>query len=1079
MKAVKTHPVLRRLFQSLPVVVLLCFLSHSLPAQSGKPFVKSIKVSGTPASSASSVKFDITFNEEVTGVDKDDFIIEASQQLTEARISGLSGSGSSYVITISNIPENADGVISVDLRDSGTGIMSAARAVAGGFTQGLYHYAGAAFDVSRAVFAGDSESFSFTDQESHAFSLEFTPDGSKMFIMGFRNKTIYQYHLTTAFDISTATYTGDQESFSVFSQEINPRSLAFNLQGDKMFMIGSARDRVFEYTLSSPFDISTATYSGVERSFNIKKQGNFPYSMSFNNDGTKLFTAEMREANVNEYHLSRAFDVSTARYAGGKEKLSSAAQESLPVSLKFNMDGTRMYLLGNEENDINEYVLETPFDVSTASYHGDIERFSVADQDGDPRSVTFNGDGTKMFILGNGEDQVLEYVLDSGPLLLTQSSILKVVRENPANPPVEVIQDETETVQLTADEQNVVFQYQTNSTNQSDMVEYQTILEGAEEYWSAWTSDSKKEYSRLGHGTYTFKVKAHNRYGQESTLSELTFSIQRPWYFTFWAYMLYTAILITLIWRIVKFNTKRLEKEKKDLEKIVEQRTAEIATRMSEVEEANILIKEQADRLQELDKVKSRFFANISHELRTPLTLINAPLESLIENGKIEDEEVLKTLGVARKNGGSLLSLVEEILDLTKLEAGKLKLIENPVRLSEFVNDTLKGYETGFQKKSINLLVDFQPDDNLTVLMDANYAGKIVNNLLSNALKFTPEHGCIKVCVQYKAERPDLLQLSVEDNGEGIHPNDVKHIFDRFYQSEQPGQKAVGGTGIGLALAKELALLFEGDLKVESELGKGSMFSFEFPLKEVTEEVIVPLSKAETVSVDSALKETIHRYAVRFEVGKPVLLVTEDHPEMRAFIVQTLQPYFEIRQAENGKVALEILKAERIDIVLSDVMMPVMDGFELLESIKQDKSLHEVSLIMLTARADQEDKLFALTMGIDDYLTKPFHASEFLARIKNILENRIKILRELKGLEGAESGGFTADSRALMKTYDLSEREVEVIRLIAKRYSNPEIAEALHVSRNTVKTHLKNIYSKMDIRSRVEVTDKLSDFAEV
>lgn len=1077
MEATKTAIISARSVMRTVLFCLCLVFSITLLSQTSLPHVCSIKVAGNPGVHATSVDFEVVFSEAVTGVDLNDFSIEASGQLNGASVSGLKGNGNTYIVTVDKIPDLADGILSIDLKSAGTGIVNGVGKPVAGFTQGLYHYAGAAFDVSRAVYAGDAKSFSFTDQEQLAFSLEFTPDGTRMFVMGFRKKTIYEYHLNRAFDISTATYAGDSESFSVFSQEINPRSLAFNLQGDKMFMTGSAGDRVFEYVLASPFDVSTATYTGAIRSLDIKEQGNFHYSMSFNHDGSKLFTLAMKSAKVNEYHLSVPFDLTTADYAGNNEQFSIAIQESSAVSLKFNPDGTRMYVMGTDGKDINEYTLKSPFDISTAGYSGDLERFSVADQDGNPRSLTFNGDGTKMFILGNGDDRVLAYNLDSKPIQITENTLLKVVSENPADLPIEVVRGENEAVQLTAKEKNVVFRYGTNSVSESDRVEYQTMLEGEEEYWSAWTSENRREYSRLGHGTYTFKIKSRNRYGQESPLSELTFSIQRPWYFTIWAYLFYALLLVVLIWRIVKFNTQRLEKEKKDLEKIVEERTEEIATRMSEVEEANVLIREQAERLQELDKVKSRFFANISHELRTPLTLINAPLESLIENGKIGDPEVLDTLGVARKNGQSLLSLVEEILDLTKLEAGKLKLIENPVRLSEFVSDLLKAYEAGFQKKSIDLKVDFQPDDSLTVLLDANYAGKIINNLLSNALKFTPEHGSIGLSVRYKAENPERLKLSVSDNGEGIHPNDIGHIFDRFYQSEQPGQKAAGGTGIGLALAKELAFLFGGDLTVESDFGKGSTFTFEFPLKEVTEEVVVPLSETEATSVDSALRETINRYAIRFEVGKPVLLVTEDHPEMRAFIVQTLQPYFEIRQAENGKVALEILKAERIDIVLSDVMMPVMDGFELLEAIKQDESLHEVSLIMLTARAEQEDKLFALTMGIDDYLTKPFHASEFLARIKNILENRIKILRELKGLESGESGGFTTNSTALMKTYDLSEREVEVVRLIAKRYSNPEIAEKLHVSRNTVKTHLKNIYSKMDIRSRVEVTDRLRDFA--
>lgn len=476
-------------------------------------------------------------------------------------------------------------------------------------------------------------------------------------------------------------------------------------------------------------------------------------------------------------------------------------------------------------------------------------------------------------------------------------------------------------------------------------------------------------------------------------------------------------------------------------------------------------------RLQALDKAKSRFFANISHELRTPLTLINAPIESLIHSGEIESPKALQTLETATRNGASLLSLVEEILDLAKIDGGKLELVENPVRVNNFLELLISDYKSGLDHKSIALKYEFSPKESLAVLFDENRCSKIVNNLLSNALKFTPEGGEITVTVDEDIEG-QLLFIKVKDTGIGIHPNDIPHIFDRYYQSEQSGKKAEGGTGIGLALAKELAELHGGKLSVESVLDKGSTFILELPLKEVLEETIVPLSQVENKELGVALNATIERYAEKFEVDRPVLLVTEDHPEMRAFIAQTLSPYFEIKQAENGKVALDILNKERIDIVVSDVMMPVMDGFELLEAIKKNPSLHQVSLIMLTARADHDDKLYALTLGIDDYLTKPFSASEFLARIKNILENRIKIIRGLEQLDTNE------DFPELVRKYGLVEREAEVLQLLAKRYTNPQIADALFISRNTVKFHVKNIFGKLGIKTRQEAAKRVEQLAE-
>ncbi|MBO3700650.1 response regulator [Roseivirga sp. E12] len=628
-----------------------------------------------------------------------------------------------------------------------------------------------------------------------------------------------------------------------------------------------------------------------------------------------------------------------------------------------------------------------------------------------------------------------------------------------------------QSIELRPKENAIYFDYSATYYDKSEEIEFQSYLEGSEDTWAPWSDQAARNYTNLSHGTYTFKVRAKNLYGDVSDIGEYTFSIHTPWYLTIWAYILYAILVALSVWLIVKLNTRRLENEKKLLEEAILARTQEIRTQKEKAEADKTLIQQQADRLRELDKVKSRFFANISHELRTPLTLINAPLESLIESGKISDEEIRTTLKVAKRNGVSLLSLVEEILDLAKLEAGKLKLVENPVQLKEFLSDILSNYTSALQEKGIQLKLDYWPEENLTILLDENKYGKIVRNLISNALKFTKDE--IAIQVQYSSDSKEQIQLIITDNGVGIDAVDLQYIFDRYYQSEKPENKAEGGTGIGLALAKELTELMSGSLKVSSQLNIGSVFTIEVPLKEVKEETIVPLTKADNEVLDIALRETIANYSVKFSIDKPVLLITEDHPEMRAFIAKTLTPYFSVLQAQNGIEALEILKVQSVDIIISDVMMPLMDGFELLEAIKKDEKLHQISIVMLTARADQEDRLYALTLGIDDYLTKPFSAAVFLARIKNILENRIKVIREFKMMVESTSLVDNKNVSKLIDAYHLSEREVEVMRLLAKRLTNAEIAEKLFVSTNTVKYHVKNLYSKLGVASRSQVVDRL------
>ena len=626
-------------------------------------------------------------------------------------------------------------------------------------------------------------------------------------------------------------------------------------------------------------------------------------------------------------------------------------------------------------------------------------------------------------------------------------------------------------IRLNPRENAIQFTYSASFFDKIEEMEFQSYLEGSETSWAPWSEKVNRNYTNLPHGTYTFRLRAKNLYGEMSEEAQFTFAIITPWYLTTWAYMLYALCLMLAVWGIVRLNAQRLIKEKEALEQVVQQRTEEIVKQKEKAEQDKEIIQQQADRLRELDKVKSRFFANISHELRTPLTLINAPLESLIHNGEIENQKVRETLNTARKNGVSLLSLVEEILDLGKLEAGKLKLIENPVRLKEFLEEILSDLKNGLIHRGINLDFDYRLEEDLTILMDENKCGKIIRNLLSNALKFTKNH--IKVVVRKNDQDPDCILIKVIDNGMGIHPNDLPHIFDRYYQSEQPDKKAEGGTGIGLALAKELASLHSGSLTVVSEIENGTIFTFELPAKKVLYEAVVPLTSTDNEHLESSLHETIVNYNQKFQKEKPVLLITEDHPEMREFIAQTLTPYFEILQAENGQKALEVLNTNDIDIVISDVMMPVMDGFELLEEIRKNDALHQVSVVMLTARTDNEDKLLALTLGIDDYLTKPFSASVFLARIKNILENRIKVIREFKKLNTTANNGTEKELNNIIEEYGLSERESEVMQLLAKRYSNAEIADKLFVSANTVKFHVKNLYIKLGVSSRSEALDRL------
>ena len=394
------------------------------------------------------------------------------------------------------------------------------------------------------------------------------------------------------------------------------------------------------------------------------------------------------------------------------------------------------------------------------------------------------------------------------------------------------------------------------------------------------------------------------------------------------------------------------------------------------------IIEGQAAELQQLDQLKSRFFANVSHELRTPLTLILGPLGTILKRNTASSSDY-PLLRLMQQNGQSLLKLINEILDLSKLESSTLILKEEAVELYSFLHHLVSQFESHAQQEGVQLIFQFEADKHLQALLDKAKFEKVVNNLLSNAIKFTPNGGQVQCVMQ---DQGQSLLFRVTDTGKGIHPNDLPYVFDRFYQSKQPDTPIQGGTGIGLALCREFAQLFKGEIWVESEWKKGSNFFFKFPKKEVMgvpepfqllEQSTAVNSKLETIAPPGSLK------------GAPTILLVEDNSSLRQYIQLVLQDQFNLILAENGEVALERLNGggQTVDLILSDVMMPVMDGFQLLECLKGNDQFRHIPVIMLTARAALGDKLKALRIGVDDYMLKPFQTEELIARVSNLLKN--------------------------------------------------------------------------------------------
>lgn len=388
------------------------------------------------------------------------------------------------------------------------------------------------------------------------------------------------------------------------------------------------------------------------------------------------------------------------------------------------------------------------------------------------------------------------------------------------------------------------------------------------------------------------------------------------------------------------------------------------------------LLAEEHSQLEKLDAMKTRFFANISHELRTPLTLIMGPANQLIgfDNFEPDQRNMLQTI---TRNSKKLLNIVNELLDLGKLEAGKLTVNTKPVALASLIKTLYQGFASAAEYKEIDYRLINAVNSTLFVLLDQEKFEKITNNLIGNAVKFTPHAGVITITAAIK---PDVIEFSVANTGTGIQPDDLPYIFDRYYQGKRDHAPLEGGTGIGLAIAREFTELMGGSITVENNWGKGVVFS-----------VVIPLKVTNELALEMPVDVNVFKFngSGPESTGQQLIMLVEDHHEMAAYITDILRPLYRLVTANNGREALKKLQelSATPSLIISDVMMPEMDGFALLENLKQNPAYCRIPVIMLTALADTRHKLKALHIGVDDYLTKPFLSSELLARAANLINN--------------------------------------------------------------------------------------------
>lgn len=458
----------------------------------------------------------------------------------------------------------------------------------------------------------------------------------------------------------------------------------------------------------------------------------------------------------------------------------------------------------------------------------------------------------------------------------------------------------------------------------------------------------------------------------------------------------------------------------------------------------------EAQKLRELDALKSAFFANISHEFRTPLTLMIGPLKQM-EQGRLNESDTKKYTKMMRHNGERLLHLINQMLDLSKLESGKLALQVNKTDITGLLKATVYSFNSLAEQKQVNYHTHF-PEHEIIGWIDKDKFQKIITNLISNAFKFTPENGSVSVAVDNGDKR---LRITVQDSGAGIPKEQLDKIFDRFYQIEG----TEGGTGIGLSLVKELVQLHKGQISVSSDTGRGASFRLSIPIerefyldddieiagKETQQQM--PGIIANAVAADEAPDAIT-------DTSLPTVLIVEDNTDLQQFISDLLKTNFNIAIAGNGKEGLDKALQLIPDLIVSDVMMPVMNGVAMTNEIKRNEKTSHIPIIMLTAKAASESKIEGLKTGADDYLVKPFDGDELIVRIQNLIEQRKK-LRVLFSQKVISIQPETIEVQSLENIFIEKVRAAIDENLDNEMFGVVDLANAVHMSRSQLHRKLK------------------------
>ena len=546
---------------------------------------------------------------------------------------------------------------------------------------------------------------------------------------------------------------------------------------------------------------------------------------------------------------------------------------------------------------------------------------------------------------------------------------------------------------------NITIEYAAMDYVGADKILYFYRMDGIDHGWQYAKDIRRVTYNNLLHGTYVFHVRSTNREGGEvDNEKTMVIEVETPIWLSWWAIMLYVLAIILFIgltiYTIATYNNLRQRVK-------VEQQVTDI---------------------------KLRFFTNISHELRTPLTLIVAPIDNILQNERIS-QSVRSQLEIVQSNGQRMLRMVNQLLEFRKVQNQKMKLKLQQTMLSSLVEETSANFKKEAYEKHIQFEIENRAEDS-TVWVDRQRMDTILWNLLSNAFKFTPAGKAIRVIIDSK---PGFVTLAVQDEGIGIAPEKRSVLFERFSSNNELNNTGITGTGIGMNLTKELVDLHHGYIDVESEVGKGTTITILLHTgKEHFGDDVEFLADEETVApptVAPTFEDKMEQLEGDAQDSARTILVVDDSVDMRNFLTNILSHDYHVLTASDGAEAEEIIRTKAVDLVVTDLMMPNVDGLELTQFIKRNKDYDFIPVILLTAKTAIESRLQAMEDGADDYVTKPFEPEYLRARIHNILVQRNQLeqsYRErLMRLEPQKADEPIPSDSFLAKLLDVMERQMD------------------------------------------------------